>query len=125
MTSDSCDHADKGEFPCPCPPDCLCKKRACILMPTPEDLRRATEKLLGLPCYCVCHNPVSSRAWCEHCQGRNEVGWAQLERRLETAKRILVDTSGFLYEYLHHGADDIRGRIQYFLDTGLDSDPQK
>ncbi len=27
-------------------------------------------------CYCVCHNPISSRPWCEHCKGDNEVGRA-------------------------------------------------
>lgn len=25
-------------------------------------------------CYCVCHTPVSSNAYCEHCLGDNEVG---------------------------------------------------
>ncbi len=25
-------------------------------------------------CYCVCHSSFSSRAWCEHCKGDNEVG---------------------------------------------------
>lgn len=25
-------------------------------------------------CYCVCHSPVSSCAYCEHCKGINEVG---------------------------------------------------
>ena len=24
-------------------------------------------------CYCVCHSSYSSRAWCEHCQGDNDV----------------------------------------------------
>lgn len=24
-------------------------------------------------CYCVCHSPFSSCAWCEHCKGINEV----------------------------------------------------
>lgn len=24
-------------------------------------------------CNCVCHSPVSSRAWCEHCEGDNSV----------------------------------------------------
>lgn len=25
-------------------------------------------------CYCVCHSPISSKAWCEHCKGDNPVG---------------------------------------------------
>lgn len=28
-------------------------------------------------CYCVCHSPVASNAWCEHCGGDNEVTRAQ------------------------------------------------
>lgn len=27
-----------------------------------------------MKCYCVCHSEHASRAWCEHCQGDNEVG---------------------------------------------------
>ena len=29
---------------------------------------------MTLDCYCVCHSPYASRAWCEHCQGDNSVG---------------------------------------------------
>jgi len=28
----------------------------------------------GTFCYCVCHSAISSKAWCEHCQGDNSVG---------------------------------------------------
>jgi hypothetical protein len=34
----------------------------------------------ALPCYCVCHSPYSSCAWCEHCQGDNEVARYHRER---------------------------------------------
>jgi hypothetical protein len=32
-----------------------------------------TEHLNIEDCYCVCHSPVSSCSWCEHCKGKSEV----------------------------------------------------
>lgn len=37
-------------------------------------------------CNCVCHNPVSSRAWCEHCKGVNAV--SENKKKREHAKYI-------------------------------------
>lgn len=36
-------------------------------------------------CYCVCHSPYSSRAWCEHCKGDNEVGKANVAKNLKSS----------------------------------------
>lgn len=33
-----------------------------------------SENVANAGCYCVCHSPLSSCAWCEHCEGNNAVG---------------------------------------------------
>lgn len=34
-----------------------------------------------MKCYCVCHSEHASRAWCEHCNGENEVNWYHRRRQ--------------------------------------------
>ena len=67
-------------------------------------------------CYCVCHSPVSSRVWCEHCTGDNDVGRRYRERtRLERevieaakaereAQKEYLMRLNFITSEIHHAA---------------------
>lgn len=39
-----------------------------------DALSAENERLRSEVCYCVCHSPVSSNAYCRHCKGDNSVG---------------------------------------------------
>lgn len=55
-------------------------------------------------CYCVCHSPYSSKAWCEHCEGDNQVG--RVPRCAGPTVSVPPNASGLCARALpcpHHG----------------------
>lgn len=69
-------------------------------------------EVVASSCYCVCHSPVSSCPWCEHCKGDNMVMRARMAgKTADTLKGIFTDAASDVADEFYPKGNPRRGEF--------------